>query len=141
MSAPKPVPAYTEFHPRWYRRRVSTWWWLGRWPYSKFILRELTSVFVAAGVVLMLLEIRALRAGPRAYETLQAFLLRPYVIAFNLLALAFVLFHSITWFNLAPRAMAVRLGGKRVPDLLIAVPNYLVWAAVSAAVAYILLRS
>ena len=33
MSELKPGTAYTEYHPRWYRRRVSTWWWLARWSY------------------------------------------------------------------------------------------------------------
>jgi len=36
----------TEFHPRWYRAPVSTYWWMGSWRYSLFILRELTSVAV-----------------------------------------------------------------------------------------------
>ena len=36
-------PAYTEFHPRWYRPRMSTWWWMERGP-TPFVLRELSSV-------------------------------------------------------------------------------------------------
>ena len=56
-------PAYTEFHPKWYRTRVSTYWWLARWPYVKFILRELSSVFVALFVIMTLLQIRALKNG------------------------------------------------------------------------------
>src|SRR2546426_4976960 len=45
---------YTLYHPRWYRRRVSVWWWLQNRAYAGFVLRELTSVFVAffAGVTL-----------------------------------------------------------------------------------------
>ena len=38
------APAYTEYHPRWYRRRVSTYWWMGRWSYLVFILRELSRI-------------------------------------------------------------------------------------------------
>ena len=49
-----PAPHYTEYHPRWYRPRVSTYWWLGRWPYLRFILRELSSLAVAFFVVLTL---------------------------------------------------------------------------------------
>ena len=63
----------------------------------------------------------------------------PLFVTLDALALAFVLFHSITWFNLAPKAMAVRLGGKRVPDLVIAGSNYVAWLVLSAAVAFILL--
>ena len=68
------------------------------------------------------------------------FLARPAMLALNMISLFFVVFHAITWFNLAPSAMPVRLGGKRVPDLLIAAPSYVGWAVVSAVVAWLLLR-
>jgi fumarate reductase subunit C len=46
----------------------------------------------------------------------------------------------VTWFNLAPKAMAVRMRGKRLPAVAIAAPNYAAWVVVSAVVAWILLR-
>ena len=49
------------------------------------------------------------------------------------------MFHAITWFNLAPKAMVVRVGGTRVPGLLIAGSNYLAWAIASALVGWLLL--
>jgi fumarate reductase subunit C len=134
------IPAYTADHPRWYRPRVSTYWWLWQWGYLKFILRELSSVLVAYFVVLILLQLRALSHGPEAYAAFQAWLKTPLVIALNGVALLFVLFHTVTWFNLAPRAMAVRLRGKRVPDLLIVGANYVAWLVVSVAVAWLILR-
>jgi fumarate reductase subunit C len=134
------IPAYTAYHPRWYRPRVSTYWWLWRWGYLKFILRELSSVCVAYFVVLILLHLRALSHGPEAYAAFQQWLKMPHIIVLNGISLLFVLFHTVTWFNLAPRAMAVRLRGKRVPDLLIAGPNYFAWLVVSVAVAWLILR-
>jgi len=131
---------YTEYHPRWYRSRVSTWWWLTRWPYLKFILREISSVFVAWFVVVLLLQIRALSRGPDAYARFQHWLQNPLVLWLNLITLFFVVFHAITWFNLAPSAMAVRFRGKRVPDLFIVGANYAAWAAVSLVVAWFLVR-
>jgi len=135
----KEPPAYTEFHPRWYRSRVSTYWWLGKWAHLKFILRELSSVFVAFFVALLLAEISAVRRGPEAYAEFQEWLRRPLLIALNGIGFFFVLLHAITWFNLAPRAMVVRAGGKRVPDAVIAASNYAAWAIVSAMVAWLLL--
>src|SRR5206468_10337644 len=61
------LPSYTDYHPRWYRARVSTWWWLQRRSYVVFVLRELSSVFVAWSVVFILLLVRAVGDGPRAY--------------------------------------------------------------------------
>lgn len=132
---------YTEFHPRWYRRRVSTYWWLARWVYVKFIVRELSSLGVAWFVIVTLLEIAAIRRGPQAYDHMQRWLQHPVVIAVDVIAFLLVLYHTITWFNLAPRAMAVRVRGKRVPEALVAAPNYVAWIAVTAFVAWILLRS
>jgi fumarate reductase subunit C len=57
----------------------------------------------------------------------------------NVVSLFFVVFHAVTWFNLAPQAMVVRLGGKRVPGAWIAAANYAAWALASALAAWILL--
>jgi fumarate reductase subunit C len=57
------------------------------------------------------------------------------------IAFLFVLFHAITWFNLAPTAMVVRVRGKRLPDAVISGSNYVAWVVLSAAVAFLMLRS
>ena len=131
---------YKEFHPRWYRPHVSVYWWLGQWRYLKFILREISSVFVAWFVVITLLQLRALGAGPEAYVRFEHWLQSPVVLAINLISLFFVIFHTITWFNLAPRAMAVRFRGARLPEILISLPNYVMWVVVSGGVAWFVLR-
>ena len=131
---------YTEFHPRWYRPPVSVYWWLKQRQYLTFILRELSSVFVALFVVMTLFQLWALKQGPEAYAHFQQWLQSPLVIAFSIIGLFFVVFHSITWFNLAPSAMPVRLGGKRLPAFLVAAPSYIAWAVVSAIVAWLVLR-
>ena len=69
----------TEYLPKSYHPRVSTYWWLGRWPYLKFILRELSSVFVAFFVVVTLLQIRALIRGPAEYAAFQQWLRSPLI--------------------------------------------------------------
>jgi succinate dehydrogenase subunit C len=135
------APAYRPYHPKWYRARMSVWWWLQNRAYATFVLRELTSLFVAYFAALLLWQVRAVSHGPAAYARFLARMGTPVFFVFNAVALAFVLFHSITWFNLAPTALVVRLRGKRVPDLVIVGLNYLAWAALSAAVAFILLRA
>jgi len=130
----------TEYLPKSYHTRVSTYWWLTRWAYLKFILREASSVFVAWIVVVTLLQVRALTRGPAAYAELQDWLRSPLLLALNAVSLCFVIFHAVTWFNLTPKAMVIRWRGKRLPSLAIAAPNYVAWAVVSAAVAWILLR-
>ncbi|HET8577404.1 MAG TPA: fumarate reductase subunit C [Methylomirabilota bacterium] len=133
-------PQYTLYHPRWYRRRVSVWWWLQNRSYTRFVLRELTSVFVAFFAMVYLWQLRALVQGPEAYAQFLTRLRTPLFLAVNVVAFAFVLFHTITWFNLTPKAMVVRLRGKRVPDSVVISLNYAAWLVLSAAVAFILLR-
>lgn len=139
QPAQETAPAYTEFHPRWYRPPISTYWWLGKSAYVKFILRELSSVAVAWTVALLLVQIRAISSGGDAYARFLHRMAAPWMIAINVIAFAFLLLHSITWFNLAPKAMAVRVRGMRVPGLLISGPQYMAWIAISAIIFAIVL--
>jgi fumarate reductase subunit C len=131
---------YTRYHPRWYRRRMSVWWWLKNRAYLKFVLRELTSVFVAFFAMLLLWQLQTLGQGPDAYARFTARLRTPLFLTLNVVAFLFVLFHTITWFNLTPTAMVVRVRGKRVPDTIVAGSNYVVWLLLSGIVAWIYMR-
>jgi fumarate reductase subunit C len=133
-------PHYTLYHPRWYRRRVSVWWWLQKRSYTGFVLRELTSVFVAFFAVVYLWQLHALAQGPDAYAQFLARLKTPLFLTLDTVAFLFVLFHAITWFNLTPKAMVVRVRGKRVPDWVIVGSNYAAWLVVSVAVGLVMLR-
>jgi len=130
----------TEYLPKSYHTRVSTYWWLKRWAYLKFILREGSSVFVAWIVIVTLLQIRALTRGPADFAAFQERMRSPLLLAINAISFLFVVFHAVTWFNLTPKAMAVRVHGKRLPGFALAAPNYVAWVVISAAVAWIVLR-
>jgi len=131
---------YTPYHPKWYRRRVSVWWWMESRSYTGFVLRELSAVAVAFFAVVLVAQIRALARGPEAYARFTATLASPAVVVLSVVAFLFVFFHAITWFNLAPTAMVVRVRGKRVPDSAISGSNYAAWVVLSAAVAFLMLR-
>ena len=131
---------YTEFHPRWHRPRMSVFWWVGRRSYLIFVLRELSSVFVAWSVVFLLLLIHAVGQGGKQYQQFLNLSSNPWMLALNVIALAFLLFHAITWFNLAPQAMVIRLRGKRVPRSVIAAAHFAGWALLSALAAWLILR-
>lgn len=136
----KSPPAYRQYHPKWYRTRLSTLWWCHQWSYLKVMLRELSSLFVAFFVVILLWQLHALRGGPESYLEFQQWLKNPILISLNGVSLIFVLFHTITWFNLTPKAMVVRWRGKRIPDLLIAAPIYVAWLAISGLVIFLITR-
>ena len=119
---------------------MSPWWWLQNRAYFKFVIRELTSIFVAAFAVLTLWQIRVLGQGPDAYVAFANRLGTPGFAVLNSVALVFVLYHSMTLFNLAPTAVVVRVGDKRVPNWLIAGMHYVAFMVLSAVVAWVLLK-
>jgi fumarate reductase subunit C len=131
--------AYSDYHPRWLRRRPSTYWWLERRAYVSFITRELSSIFIAWFVVYLLLFIRAVSRGDADYQQFLAWSRHPVVWGLNVVTLFFVVFHAVTWFNLAPKAMVVHVRRKRLPPWVISVSNYGAWVVATALVAWLLL--
>jgi fumarate reductase subunit C len=123
---------HTPYHPRWHRTHVSTYWWLSRWSYFLFILRELSSLAVAWFVVYLLALVYAVGTNEAAYRELMEWSRNPLVLFLNIVSFLFLVLHAVTWFNLAPQAMVVHVGSKRVPGLLIAASNYAALAVASA---------
>jgi succinate dehydrogenase subunit C len=123
-----------------YQRPVPLLWWLERRSYLLFVLRELSSVFVAWFVVYMLLLVNAVGDGAPSYSRFVDWSGQWWVVALDVVALAFVLLHAVTWFGLAPRAMVVRLRGRRVPAPQIVAAHYLLWLLLSAVVVWVVLR-
>jgi fumarate reductase subunit C len=130
---------YSGFYARWYKPRVSRLWWLRRRSYLLFVIRELTSVFVAWSVVFLLLMVRAVSQGDREYQSFLELSRTPWMLALNLVTLLLVVFHTITWFTVAPQAMVLRLRGRRVPGRLILLAHYAAWVVLTALVAVVIL--
>ena len=130
-------PAY---QARAYRPPVSILWWLRRPTYVLFALRELSCLAVLWAVLFLMLLARAVGEGGGAYEQFVAWAGMPWVVVLNVVAFAFLVLHAITWFNLTPAAMVVRLRGQRVGPAVIAGSAYAGWVVVSALVAWIVLR-
>jgi fumarate reductase subunit C len=138
MSAPRPTAgapgAATDAPPyaRLYKPKIRLLWWLSRRTYTLFVLRELSSVFVAWSVVYLLLLVRAVGRGPAEYQRFLDWSANPGVIVLNVVTLAFVLYHAVTFVNLTPQAMVLKVRGRRVPGRLLAGSIYLSWLLVSA---------
>ncbi len=134
-------PSYTKYHPKRYRKRIPIFWWVHKWSHAKFILRELTSLSVAFYALVLLFQIRALSQGQEAYAHFLDLLNTPVSVVLHGVAFVFVLFHSITWFNLAPKALVLRVGNRRIPDALIKALNFIGWIFFSCVIAWIMLTT
>ncbi|WP_431912037.1 hypothetical protein [Nonomuraea jabiensis] len=122
-----------------YRPPRDNLWFVRTRHLTVFVLRELTSVFVAWSIVFLLMFADAVRGG--GLQEFAALAARPWMIAINVLALAATVFHTITFLNLAPKATVVRLDGWRVPAWMIQGGNHSAWVAISLLIAYFVLRS
>jgi fumarate reductase subunit C len=130
---------YTSYHPRWLRRPVSTYWWLQKWSYFRFILREGSCMFVAWFVVYLLLLVNAVSEGPGSYARFIEWSATPWLLALNVVSFLFIAYHAVTFFQAAPQAMVVHVGRRRVPGYLVMAGHYVAWAVTSVFVAWLLL--
>ncbi|WP_433526823.1 fumarate reductase subunit C [Nocardia pseudovaccinii] len=126
--------------PRLYRKPISRFWWVRRRSYLIFVLRELSSLFVAWFVVYLLLLVNAVSSGSEEYQRFLNWSSGPGVLALNTIALLFVLMHTVTWFNLAPKAMVVRVRSRPVAPVVILGLHYLLWGLLTVIVLLVVLR-
>src|SRR5687767_15350175 len=99
-SAPR--PSVKQYHPP-----VKPTWWLARPAYIKFMVRELTSLFIA-GYAVFLVVLMARADDAAAFQSITDALKSPVSIVLHLIVFGFALFHSITFFNLTPRVLVVQ---------------------------------
>ena len=114
------------------RRPISTWWWVRKRTYFVFVMRELSSLFVAWYVLFLLLLVRAVDRGDAAYADFLDWAGSPLIVVINVVAFAFIVLHTVTWFSLTPQAMDLRVGGRPVPGWQIIAGQYAGLAVVSA---------
>jgi fumarate reductase subunit C len=108
-------------------RPMSPTWWLHNRYVFLFLIRELTSFFVLGYAIFLLVMLYRFRQGEDAFQQFVAGLRSPLSIFLQLLALAFVIYHSVTSFNAAPTIMPVQRGDEKVDPALIVGANYALW--------------
>ena len=123
-----------------YRRPIPVLWWVRKRSYFMFVMRELSSIFIAWLVLYLVLFVRAVGQGEAAYDEFLDWAASPLLVVVNVVAFAFVVLHTITWFSLTPQAMVVSLGGRRVPGAVIIGAQYAGLGIVSAFVFWLVTR-
>ena len=128
MSAVRPDPA------KLYHRKMPATWWLTKWSYFLFMLRELSSVFIAVFLVVYLCQIYQLSQGPEAYSAFAQKLASPGWVLFHLVALLFALYHSITWFQSSAVVLTPRIGERLISRSIVTALHVGAWVMVSVLV-------
>ncbi len=123
------------------RRPFPRDWFERKGAYRRFMVREMTSVFIGGYIVFLLVWLDRMGQGPEQYQALAEAMRHPLAVALHMLALAAAMYHSITWFNLTPAVMPLRIGEDRLPNVVVAITmGYLPWMAVSGAILWGVLR-
>lgn len=120
-----------------FKSQLGIFWWTDKWSSIKFISRELTSVAVAVYSVIFLFYVSSVLQSQKTFEEFSETLKSPAFIVLHFFLLLCLVFHSITWFNLAPKAMVIKIGEKKVPGIIIALMNYIGWVFISVAILWI----
>ena len=119
-------------------REVPPTSWFFRHPrYMRYMAREVTSIFIGAYCVLLVVGLQRLAAGPAAWEGFLQALRTPASIMFQFLALVAAVYHAATWFNATQKAMPVQIGEDFVPGNVISGAHYAAWAILSLVVLYL----
>ena len=121
-----------------YVRPVQSNWWLQKRCYTLFMVRELTSAFIAAYSIFLIVLVWRASQGSDAFVAFVEGLKSPLSIALHLLALIAAIYHSITWFNLTPKIMVIWRGEEKVSPVLIAGANYALWLIMSVVVLFVI---
>jgi fumarate reductase subunit C len=118
--------------------RDARWEWITRHPrYLRYLAREFSCLFIGAWALMLVCAVARLSEGPEAWAAFLEGLKSPLIVAFHLVALAFAVYHSITWFQLTPKALPVQLGETFLPDGVISGAHFGAWAVLSVAILYL----
>ncbi|GGA85794.1 fumarate reductase subunit C [Neiella marina] len=99
-------------------------WFMANRFHTLYMLREGTSVFVGLYSLIMLWGLAALVKGEAAWNSWLGHMENPIYIGFHLVALVACLYHAITWFSLAPKAMHLQKGDQKISDKPVVVGHY-----------------
>ncbi|MBT8420943.1 MAG: fumarate reductase subunit C [Gammaproteobacteria bacterium] len=121
-----------------YTREIPKYtWYLRQGRYVRYMAREVTSLFIGLHAFLLICGLGALSQGEVAYNEFLAVLESPFYVVFLIVALLFVIYHSIAWFNVTPQAMPVQVGEDFLPGGIIIGAHYGIWAVATIVVLFL----
>jgi fumarate reductase subunit C len=115
-------------------------WWRKNPYFVRYMIREGSSVFLAIYSIMLLVGLWRLTQGEAAYNAWLTALASPLSFLFHWLALLTVGYHAYTWWMVSPKTVPnIRIGGREIPETLIAAGGLLGTVGASVLV-YIIVR-
>jgi fumarate reductase subunit C len=125
--------------PKTYRPPLSPFWWLHNRRYFLFMLREATAVPIVLWLVVLLVDLARLGAGPGPDGAAPRLMETPLYVAFSVVCLVFALLHSVTWLGISGLILRVPLGERDLAPRLVTAANFGLWAVVTLVVGALLI--
>jgi fumarate reductase subunit C len=94
--------------------------------------REMSALFIGIYALILMAGLFAISRGKTAYEAFLESAEGPVGLAFAIVAMVFAIYHTLTWFQVTPKAMPLMIGNKRVPGFLIVAAHWFGFIVVSA---------
>jgi fumarate reductase subunit C len=114
-----------------YQRKMTNDWWLKNIFYSKYMIREGSSILITLYSLILAWGILRLSQGEAAFNAWLSALQHPVSILLHLLIFLIAMYHTITWFSLAPKAVGLYIKGKPIDSKLIVSGHYIAFAVVT----------
>jgi len=114
-----------------YQREMKNDWWLKSAFYSKYMIREGSSVLITLYSLILAWGVFRLSQGEVAFNAWLSALQHPISIILHLFVLSIALYHTITWFSLAPKAVDLYIKGKPIDAKLIVAGHYIAFIIIS----------
>jgi fumarate reductase subunit C len=122
-----------------FQQKMSPNWWLKNRAYRDYMLRSATCIFVMLYALILLWGLYALSNGETAYNAWLAAQQELIFVVFHLVTLIAMLYHSKTWFMLAPKTIRIQLGATIIGDKVIESAMWLSWLVCSTIIIALLL--
>jgi len=111
-----------------YHRELTNDWWMKQLFYTKYMIREGTSVFLTLYSLILAWGLFRLSQGESEFNGWLEALQGPFAIILHLLMLIFAIYHTVTWFSLAPKAADLWIKGKKLDAKIIIAIHYAIFA-------------
>ena len=121
------------------QQKMAPNWWLKNKAYRDYMLRSATCIFVMLYALVLLWGLYAFSNGETTFNAWLAAQQELIFVVFHLVTLVAMLYHSKTWFMLAPKTIRIQLGATIIGDKVIESAMWLSWLVCTTVILILLL--
>jgi len=99
-------------------------WFLSHARFKSYMLHEISSLFVAFYMLLLICGLWSLAKGAESWYRWVDLVTSPVIVILSLIAFALFVIHTMSWFKAVPQAMRIQRGEEFVPGNVLIGANY-----------------